>query len=182
MAFPVHAADETADAFVRRIGGEAVKAMTDAAIARDNRENRFRELLHEAFDMEAVGRLVLSRYWRVATPRERSEFMGLFEDHLVQIYTSRFEGYPGVDLKVAGLRKDQDSLIVQSSIMRPGNAPPVALEWRIEVSNARLVVTDLVVEGISMVITQRSEFASVIQNSGGQVEGLIEALRKRTGK
>jgi phospholipid transport system substrate-binding protein len=179
---PAMAIGETADAFVRRIGGEAIKVMTDAAIKRDDREARFRELLHEAFDMEMIGRLVLSRYWRVATPTERTEFLKLFEEHLVQVYTSRFEGYPGVGLKVAGLRKDQESEIVQSSIVRPGNAPPVALDWRIQSENSRLLVSDLVVEGISMVITQRSEFASVIQQSGGKVEGLIAALRKRTGK
>ena len=182
MAIPAHAVTDTTDSFVTRIGGQAIKVMTDPTIARDKRETQFRGLLQEAFDMETVGRLVLSRYWQVATPEERAEFMRLFEDHLVQIYTTRFQGYTGVGLKVAGLRRDQNSEIVHSSIMRPGGAPPVALDWRIETSNGRLVVTDLVVEGLSMVITQRSEFASVIQQSGGRVAGLIEALRKRTGK
>ena len=105
--------------------------------------------------------------------------MSLLEDYLVQLYGGRFAGYEDVTLQVQGAREDQGQIIVRSMLVRP-KAPPVALDWRLAQDRDRLVVTDLVVEGVSMVITQRSEFAAVIRQKGGQVDGLLQTLRQKT--
>ncbi len=70
-------------------------------------------------------------------------------------------------------------VVVSTRIDRP-SGPPIAAEWRVRATDNRLRIIDVSVEGVSMVVTQRSEFASVIQRNG--VEGLIEVLRAHTTK
>ena len=81
---------------------------------------------------------------------------------------------------MTGSRADQEGAIVASEIIRPSGAPPVKVEWRLTDQHGTYKIRDVAVDGISMAVTQRSEFASVIQRNGGQVQGLIAMLRDKT--
>ncbi len=172
-------AQADASAFISRLADTAVPVLTDPQTPEPQREQKFREILDQGFDMEALAQLVLGRYWRQAAPEERQEFTTLLEDYLIQMYADRFAEYQNVDLEVGGSRAEQGAEFVQS-VMRQQSGPPVQLEWRVEQQGGRYIITDLIVEGVSMVITQRSEFASVIRQRGGQVSGLIDLLRQKT--
>lgn len=54
------------------------------------------------------------------------------------------------------------------------------IDWRLVTENGTYKISDVIVEGISMMATQRSEFASVVQRNGGQVRGLIAMMREKT--
>lgn len=172
---------QAADAatFVSSLAQRAIPVLTRAEIPPAEREQQFRKLLHEGFDLNQIARLVLGRYWNQASQAERAEFVELLEDYLVQLYAARFADFENVTLRVESVRDEQGQTIVRSVLMRP-EAPPVALDWRVERDQGRFLITDLVVEGISMIITQRSEFASVIRQKGGRVQGLLELLRQKT--
>jgi phospholipid transport system substrate-binding protein len=55
------------------------------------------------------------------------------------------------------------------------------LDWRVVRGDDAMAIVDILVEGISMAVTQRSDFASVIQSRGGKVAGLLQALRDKAG-
>ncbi|MBV5334014.1 ABC transporter substrate-binding protein, partial [bacterium] len=121
----------------------------------------------------------LGRYWNVADETQRREYMTLFEKMIVDAYAGRFAEYSGETFKVAGVRPDGDvDSHVTTQIVRP-SGPPVNVEWRVRKTGATYKIIDVVVEGVSMGVTQRSEFASVIQTNGGQVDGLLKALRAK---
>ncbi|MFN4087506.1 MAG: phospholipid-binding protein MlaC [Alphaproteobacteria bacterium] len=174
-------AEAQADAasFIGSLAADAVPVLTNRSVPEPEREQKFSELLDKGFDMEQLSSMVLGRYWRTASPEERTEFTGLLRSYLIQIYADRFSEFQNVELEVGSTRTDQGTDFVTST-MRQQRGPAVQLEWRVERVNGRFVITDLVVEGVSMVITQRSEFASVIRQRGGQVSGLIDLLRQRT--
>jgi len=172
-------AQGTAAGFISQLAADAVPVLTNPSLPEKEREQKFRELLDKGFDMRELSQLVLGRYWRQASPAEQEEFKGLLEAYLIRIYADRFSEFQNVALEVGNTRQDQGTDFV-SSTMRQTSGPPVQLEWRVEKLGGRYVITDLVVEGVSMVITQRSEFASVIRQRGGQVSGLLDLLRQRT--
>jgi phospholipid transport system substrate-binding protein len=124
---------------------------------------------------------VLGRYWNVATEEQRAEFVKLFEEYIALAYSTRLAEYTGETLKVTGSRPDADGAVVSSQILRPAGAAPVKVDWRLIGRNGAYKISDVSVDGISMAVTQRSEFASVIQHNGGQVQGLITMLREKTG-
>jgi phospholipid transport system substrate-binding protein len=173
------AADEPTD-FISTLGTRAITELADESMSQADRETRFRNLLNEHFDVPAIGRFVLGRHWKVASDEERTEFLGLFEDFIVRSYAVRFAGYSGETFAVKGSTPGPKSAtLVHSKVLR-GNAEPIRVDWRVEPRGDKLVITDVIVEGVSMSVTQRSEFASVIQSSGGKIEGLLEALRNKT--
>jgi phospholipid transport system substrate-binding protein len=142
---------------------------------------RFQELFRQDFDVPGIARFVLGRYWKSATSEQQEEFVKLFEDYIARVYSSQLAAYSGETLKVTGSRADSDGAVVASEIVRPTGAPPVKVEWRLTDQHGTYKIRDVAVDGISMAVTQRSEFASVIQRNGGQVQGLIAMLREKTG-
>jgi phospholipid transport system substrate-binding protein len=171
------AADPTA--LISNLGTRALEVLGKNATP-SQRADRFRALLREDFDVPGIARFVLGRYWNTATEQQRAEFVKLFEDYIALAYSTRLAEYTGETFKVVGSRPDADGAIVTSQILRPAGAAPVKLDWRVTGRNGVYKISDVAVDGISMAVTQRSEFASVIQHNGGQVQGLLTMLRDKT--
>ena len=172
---------EGAQAFVRTLAKEAVVSLTGRDMAQSERERAFRGLLVAHFDVAQIGKWALGRYWRVATPAEQQEYQALFEDFIVTTYAQRFRDYTNEQLEVTNVAKAMDEeggLVVHSHITRD-QPKPIRVEWRLSTGGGYKIV-DVVVEGVSMVQTQRSEFSSVILRNGGKVQGLITELKLKT--
>ena len=179
MAAPPVVNPADAVAFMNTLWNRAVEVLnnkTDPAM----REARFRELFHTDFDCPGIARFVLGRYWRAASEEEQHEFVKLFEDYVVFVYTARLSNFGGEALKVRGSHNDGDGVIVSTDVISRGGASPLKIDWRLVTDNGSYKISDVIVEGVSMMVTQRSEFASVVQRNGGQVRGLIAMMREKT--
>ena len=179
----VHAQSATsttaASAFVDTMGREAVAVMADKSLNRAQRVEKFRILLHKGFDIPTVARFVLGRYWNSASPGQQQTYLAEFEEMVVRSYAERFDSYSGETFKIVSSRPEgEHDAFVITAINRP-NGPPVNIEWRIRQRDNRFGVIDVVVEGVSMSVTQRQEFASVIQAKGGNMDGFLQALHEK---
>jgi phospholipid transport system substrate-binding protein len=178
---PAVAEDFTKEAgtFVGSLGDQAIQIITDKSLDPTGRERRFHDMFVNSFDVPAIGRFVLGRYWRTATDAQKAEFLKLFEDMIVKTYNNRFTEYKGEQFAVIGTRADGDSAMVATNVVQPGGRPPVKVEWRVLKEDGKPKIVDVVIEGVSMSVTQQQEFGSVIQRSGGQVDGLLSTMRER---
>jgi phospholipid transport system substrate-binding protein len=168
-------AGSAAFTFIQDLGNDAAKELTDPAIPQSERDTRFRRLLVDRFDMAAISKFVLGRYWRSTNEAQREEFQHLFVDFIVGSYSVRFSAYLGEGVKVTGTSVDGGTILVHSKIDMP-SSEDICVDWLLRHADGNFAIVDIIIEGVSMSVTQRSEFASVIQNRGG-VSGLIEALR-----
>ena len=169
-----------ASLFIRQFGDEAVTTLQSTGLSLEEREARFQRILRNGFDLPFIGRFVLGRYWKQINAEQQSDYLILFSEYVVQIYSARLGGYAGETLAVVAERPaGSKDVVVMTRIDRP-SGPPIMSDWRVRIANNQLRIIDVSVEGVSLVVTQRSEFASVIQRNG--VEGLIEVLRARTTK
>jgi phospholipid transport system substrate-binding protein len=169
-----------ASQFIHQLGEDAIATLRAANMPLEEREAKFRALLARGFDMEFIGRFVLGNYWRTATPDQQSEYLQAFNDYVLQVYSSRFGGYAGETLTVVGERPaGERDMMVNTRIERP-SGPPLDAQWRVRAMAAGPRIIDVMVAGVSMVATQRDEFAAVVQRQ--KVPGLIEVLRARTNK
>jgi len=177
-------ADEFTDGavkFIETLADDAVQSLTAQNLEKKERIKRFRILLNQNFAVDAIGRWVLGRYWRKATKEEQAEYAVLFEDLIVATYVNRFEEFSGETLKVIkAISQNGKDAIVKSEIIRPAGQPPVRVDWRVRSPNGAYKIVDVLVEGVSMSQTQRSEFSSVIKREGGEIAGLLTALRQKT--
>ncbi len=179
---PVHSGELGADAeeFIRSMAETAIIRLTDTEISRDERKVRMRALMNEYFYVPGIAQWVLGRFWRQASSEERDEYVALFEDLMVESYVDRFASYSGESLAIikTDIRNERD-VIVSSTLVRPESNEPVAVDWRVRARGDAYKVVDIMVEGVSMGQTQRSEFASAIKNNGGDISKFLTELRER---
>lgn len=183
MSRPAASADvQGAQAFINQLGNQAITVLEEGAGNTAEIAPAFRDLFRAGFDVPTIGRFVLGRYWNAATEDQRREYLSLYEAMIVQTYARRFSEYSGETLSVTGARPEGETdVLVNSQIVRP-NGPPVAVSWRVrDRGQGTFQIVDVMVENVSMGVTQRSEFSAIIQRSGGDVGALLTALRNQTG-
>lgn len=169
--------------FVSSIAQEAIDELASTALDEDERLRRFRRLFAEGFDIPLIARFVLGRYWRQASDAERAEYLKLFDELVVQTYARRFNEFNAARLRVLSVSRpneDNDVIVAVEGALQ--GKPPVRMDVRVRQSAAQFKIIDLSIEGISMAVTQRDEFSSVIQRGGGRIEALLASLRDKTGQ
>ncbi|TAL33869.1 MAG: ABC transporter substrate-binding protein [Alphaproteobacteria bacterium] len=171
--------DSPAAQFVQKLGDKALTSLTAQGLPKGERSRRVRTLLRENFDITTIGRFVLGGHWREATDKQRAEYTKLFENMIVETYTRRFADYSGQSFKVLGAAPSSGGgdTIVKSQILQK-DGPPVDVDWRVR-DKGGMKIVDVLVDNISMSVTQRDDFDGVIQAGGGDIEALLSTLRKR---
>ncbi len=168
--------------FIESLAEKAVNALAVKEISPEERGERFRKILDDNFAVGTIGQWVLGKYWRNATESERKEYLELFKRLMIATYADRFANYSGETLSVLrSVPLEDRDILVSSQIVSPGGGEPISVNWRVREHDGTFKIIDVIVAGVSMGQTQRSEFGSVIRDKGGSVAGLIEELRKRVG-
>lgn len=168
-----------ATAFIQATGQELVAAINANNQPVAARREKVAQVLRRAVDVEGVGRFILGRWWRNATPEQQAEYLRLFEQVLIHNLSSRFGEYQGVRFSMgrSQARTEEDALI-NTVVERPGN-PAFGLDWRVADVNGQPKVVDVIAEGTSLRLTTRSEYSSVITRNNGNVAALLAAMRQQ---
>lgn len=169
------AADDPPTAFIRALGTQAV-AVIRSDMVLPNKAYYFDRMVRQDFDLTGICRFVLGPYWRAARPAEQQEFCDGFADRLVGFYGHQLAQSGDGDFVVTGSRTVPDGVIVTSRIIRPQGAP-IAVDWRLGISDGLYKIEDVAIDGVSMALSQRSEIAGLIARNGGRVGLLLATMR-----
>ncbi len=164
---------------IDRVGRDSVAVLSNRTLTKAQRITYFRNILARNLDIPVLAKFMLGRHWKRATPEQRAAYIEVFSDFLLQTYATRLGGAKVDSFEVwkTETAKGTKDIFVHSRIRRSG-APTVRAIWRVRpYGEEEFRVVDLVVEGISMAITLRQEFASILRRDG--VDGLIAMLRGR---
>ena len=180
-AAPVTAADDSQEArkIVQGISDSALNIL-DRPIKAD-RHSAFQKLFTDNFNTVAIGRFVLGRYREGVNPQQFNRFMSVFEELVAKTYTVQLGDYAGEKFKVLTSRADNNRWVVDSQIEPPGRST-IRLDWILARSKSGLKVVDVRVNNLSMAITQRDEFSSILQSNNGNVDKLIEFMQQKIRK
>lgn len=179
-AAPRANANPQAVAFIDTLVNKALHVLAQQNMTEQQREQHFSTLFKRNFDIPRIARFVLGRYWRTASPSERQKFIDTYREFIIRSYASRFSGYGGETVKVTGTRPETaDIIVVNSEIVHPNGDPPIRVSWRVRKGPDGFKIIDVAVEGVSMMLAQREEFASVIERNGGTVAGLTKAIQHK---
>lgn len=182
LALPAHADADGASKFVQGLGDKAVGTLANKSLSAEQQSKVFRDMLHNSFDLDLLGKFALGpNNWKSSTPEQKQEYLKLFEKLVVQIYSDRFKLYSGEKFKVTSAKAedDRDSYVTSDILRTDPSAAPTQVDWRVRNKGGRYQVIDVIVEGVSMSVTQRSEFAAVIQKNGGDIKEFLDVLRQR---
>ncbi len=172
--------------FINDLSNQAITTLSDKSISTEQRREEFRKLFRDGFAVNGIARFVAGRYWRSASEDERTEYLQLFEDVIVNTWADRFSQYSGQKFEVRGATdatpdKSPENVALVESLFFTDPTTPVRLEWRVASKGDLFKIVDVKLEGISMATTQRDEFNSVVSKNGRTLAALIEELRRRDG-
>ena len=177
---------QSARALVSGLVGQILEVISAGGQGAD-REGRLMAAIESQTDLSLLARMTMGRYWRRATVRQREAFVDVFGRYLLSNFTSRLRHYAGADLgaaherfKITGTKSVGKNDVVVRSRVTPPRGAPLAVDWRVRAKGDRLFIIDLVVEGVSLLVTQRSEFGSVLERIG--IDGLIGELQTRVAR
>ncbi len=167
---------------VSDFGDRTLKMLNDQSLSQPDREKRFGALLDQDFDFNIIARFVLGRYWQSATDQQKQEFTKVFRDYVVLAYANRFNDFSGASFKVTGQRAENaNTELVTTQVQRREGGQPAHVDWRVRKGSDGYRITEVIVDGISMSLTHRQEFAAIIERNGGNIGDLIAQIRQRTG-
>ena len=169
-----------AAAFIQSFGDRGISLLSDRELGDDARRDSFRDLIKSHFDLPGIGRFVLGRHWRKATKAERDEYGQLFEDYVVTSVDRKLSVYAGETLEIDTSRSMGDGKAIVKTRIVPPDGTAVRVDWWLKRRGEQWRIIDLVVEGVSLVLTQRNEFDAVIKQGGGQISPLLQRLRDQT--
>ena len=167
-------------AFINNLGDQ-LQAVTSST-SREQRLAGFHQLFLDDFDVPGLGRFVLGRFWRVFSPSEQQEFLGLFENYVVLTYSDKLSDYTedGGRPSVTGCRPDPDGAMVSSKIIRGSGAyQPIQVDWRLTAQNGSYKISDIVIDGLSMAANGRSQLEGVVERNGGRPQAILAVMRQQ---
>jgi phospholipid transport system substrate-binding protein len=165
-------------AFVDNLGRQLVVVVANPS--KEARRAEFRRLFHKEFDVHRLSWFVLGRISRTMTPPERQQFLELFENYVVASYSDRLSDYVagGGAPRVIGSRPDSDGVIV-SSEFSPGSGA-MRVDWRLRPHHHTYKITDIIIDGVSMAASGRSELEGVAERNGWQPEAILAVMRQES--
>jgi phospholipid transport system substrate-binding protein len=172
------AAAADAEQFIQQLGDEAIEISQGGDPTA--RLDEVTALLDQTADVPLIARLVLGRHWRDLGAAQRQEFVAVFRDYILGGIARRLGGSGGVrKVAVTGSRRARgDDSMVRTEVTLANGGPPARVDWRVrgEDGSGDFKIIDVVAEGVSLVVTTRSEFDSAIARGG--IDGLLDLMRQ----
>jgi phospholipid transport system substrate-binding protein len=168
--------EEQALAFVDSLLRELL-AIVNGPGGLDDKRAALTKIVEARVDVDAVARFCLGRFWRIASPQQQRDYLAVFRQVLVRNVTDRVGEYQGVSFTLGKALKRDNEVAVATVVNRPGNAPN-KVDWVVAAEGPPRIV-DLVAEGTSLRLTQRSDYAAFLSRNGNNVQALIDALRQQ---
>jgi phospholipid transport system substrate-binding protein len=163
---------------IQSVGVQVLAILRDQGLNNQQKFERLVTLLDGPINLEIIARLILGRHWRSATEAQRTEYLQLFRAFALDNLASRLHVYDGQNFEIVGAQAVSESDAVVATRVTGGGRPPLKVDWRVrELDEGGLVAIDVIVEGVSLIVTQRSEFSAVIERQG--MDGLLAELRQR---
>ena len=129
----------------------------------------------------SISRFVLGKYWKTASLDQKKNFIKAFRNYVVKTYSTRFSEYSGEQLKLVNYENESNpKIFLVHTVLERQDAPLIKVDWRIGKKKDKFVILDIIIEGISLAVTQRSEFVSVIELNEGSIDRLISILKEKS--
>ena len=165
--------------FVENLGKQVVEKVSNVNLSENERIVNFRNLYLASFDNYYISRFVLGQYWKRLDSNMRKQFVESFNDYIVTTYAPKFKGWEGTFKATDSLLENNYYNVKMNVLNKDG--PTLKFMWKIYLDkNKNFKILDVNIDGVSMLVTQRAEFMSVIKNNPKGVIGLIEAMNKKT--
>jgi len=167
------------DIFVQSTVNRASEALNNK-FSKEEKIERLKEIASETVDINGIGYYTLGAYRKNINEDQKKEYSNLFEQYFLKSFASRLAEYSNPEIEVVSKKKlNENYTMVSSVLVGTEQRPEVKIDWRIYTKNPEIpLIRDLIIEGLSLVRTQREEFSSIIQSNDGDINALFSTLKE----
>ena len=175
----VYAKSVEPDVFVQSTVNRASGILTKS-ISKEDKMNELKLIAKDTVDIRGIGLYTLGSFRKNLSENEKNEYLDLFENYFLKTFSSRLSEYTNPKIEVKDKKVlNKNYTIVNSLLVGTSERPEIKIDWRIYTKNAdNPLIRDLIIEGLSLVRTQKEEFASILNSNNGDINSLFKVLKE----
>ena len=172
-----------ADVFVQSTVNRAAETL-GGNLSKNERIEELKKIAIDTVDITGIGFYSLGKHRKSLSEEKKSEYQKIFREYFLKSFSSRLAEYSNPVIEVNSKEKiNENYTIVSSILVATEKRPEIKIDWRIYTKNKeKPLIRDLIIEGLSLARTQKEEFNSIIQNSNGDINALLESLKNFSNK
>ena len=169
-----------AEKFVQKMTDEGVEEIINANVSKAEKQARFKKLFNDALDLDFIGKYVLGRYWRTASPQQRTDFINTYRELNTKVWSERFDEFKGKNFEFKGTTPSNSAgQVFVNTIVPMEQGEPATVIWRVKQDGNNFKIVDIIIEKVSLTMANRNEYTAFIKNNGGNVDALIANLKTK---
>ena len=175
----VYAKSVEPDVFVQSTVNRASAILTKN-ISKEDKMNELKLIAKDTVDIKGIGLYTLGSFRKNLSESQKNEYSGLFENYFLKTFSSRLSEYTNPKIEVTDKKVlNKNYTIVNSILVGTSERPEVKIDWRIYTKNPdNPLIRDLIIEGLSLVRTQKEEFSSILNSNNGDINSLFKVLEQ----
>ena len=175
----VYAQSVEPDVFVQSTVNRASEVLAKD-ISKEDKINELKLIAKDTVDIRGIGFYTLGSFRKNLSENQKNEYLDLFEDYFLKSFSSRLSEYTNPKIEVQNKKiLSKNYTIVNSLLVGTSERPEVKIDWRIYTKNPdNQLIRDLIIEGLSLVRTQKEEFASILNSNDGEINSLFKVLKE----
>jgi phospholipid transport system substrate-binding protein len=134
----------------------------------------------DTVDIKGIGLYTLGSFRKNLSENQKNEYSSLFEKYFLKTFSSRLSEYTNPKIEVTDKKVlNKNYTIVNSVLVGTSDRPEVKIDWRIYTKIPdNPLIRDLIIEGLSLVRTQKEEFSSILNSNNGDINSLFKVLEE----
>ena len=171
------------DIFIQSTVNRAAETL-GGNFSKKERVKKLKEIAKETVDIRGIGLYSLGSFRKNLNDEQRKEYEKIFEEYFLESFSSRLAEYSNPEIEVVSKKKINENYTMVSSILiATDTRAEISIGWRVDTKNPEnLLIRDLIIEGLSLVRTQKEEFESIINSNEGKIEVLFQNLSNFNNK
>ena len=170
----VYAKSVEPDVFVQSTVNRASAILTKN-ISKEDKMNELKLIAKDTVDIKGIGLYTLGSFRKNLSESQKNEYSNLFENYFLKTFSSRLSEYTNPKIEVTDKKVlNKNYTIVNSVLVGTSERPEVKIDWRIYTKNPdNPLIRDLIIEGLSLVRTQKEEFSSILNSNNGDINSCL---------
>jgi len=181
MTCELYAFEKDAEQLIQFTTNRAKEIILDNNIKIDMKKELIEKMALDVVDVDGLGRFTLGAFRKDFNDEQLKEYTKVFRIFFAKNISSRLRNYSDQNIEVIGSKKiSENYVMVKSKMISKADNQKIQINWRVFKIKDKLVIRDLIVEGLSLAKTQREEFNSILSSKG--YDGLIISLKNFISK
>jgi phospholipid transport system substrate-binding protein len=152
--------------FVGNIADNIIKVVKNQGTSKDYKANKLLKIIKTNFDTPWMSKFALGRDYKTLSSSDKKKYKKLYEHYLRNTYFPILMKYNNESYNITKVVKTAaNHYTVAVRIMKPGRSP-IDMDYTVKYQGGEYKLLDMSIEGVSTIFTQRSEFSTILKQSG----------------